>query len=63
MTQTIQRLRLPLAVCLLLALYAGWLLWGSTDSWERYWLGNLSILVGGTAATAMAGWCGSGSVP
>ncbi|MEW6505755.1 MAG: PAS domain-containing sensor histidine kinase [Chloroflexota bacterium] len=56
MTQTLQRLRFPLAVCLLLMLYAAWLLWGSTDPWERYWLGNFSILAGGAAAAATAGW-------
>ncbi len=56
MTQTLQRLRLPLAVGLLLILYAAWLLWGSTEPWERYWLGNISILLGGLAAAATAGW-------
>lgn len=56
MTQTLQRLRFPLAVGLLLTLYAGWLLWGSTDPWERYWVGSLSIVIAGASAAGTAGW-------
>ncbi len=56
MTQTLQRLRFPLAIGLLLACYAAWLLWGSTDPWERYWLGSLSIVVGGAATAGLAVW-------
>ncbi len=56
MIQRMQRLRLPLAIGLLLSLYAAWLLWGSTEPWERYWLGSLSIWVGSAALAGLAAW-------
>jgi PAS domain S-box-containing protein len=56
MSQTLQRMRFPLAISLLLTFYAAWLLWGSTNAWERYWLGSLSILTAGAATAAAAGW-------
>ncbi|MEN4013705.1 MAG: PAS domain-containing sensor histidine kinase [Chloroflexota bacterium] len=56
MTAALRRLGLPLAAAVFLSLYAAWLLWGSTDAWERFWVGNLAILLTGASAAWLAGW-------
>ncbi len=57
------RLRFPLAAAGFLSLYAAWLLWGSTDPWERYWIGNLAVLLTGTSAAWLAGWLSVTAAP
>ncbi len=57
------RLRLPLAAAVFLSLYAAWLLWGSTDPWERYWVGNLAVLLTSASAAWLAGWLSTAAPP
>jgi len=39
-----------------LVLYLAWLLWGREDPWERYWIGNLAVLVTSLMAAFLAVW-------
>lgn len=44
------------AASFFVAIYLAWLLWGSDSPWERFWIGNLSILASSSAAAAFAWW-------
>jgi PAS domain S-box-containing protein len=44
------------AAVLFLALYLAWLLWGRADPWERYWIGNLAVLITSLGAAFFAAW-------
>ena len=44
------------AASFFVAVYLAWLLWGSDSPWERFWIGNLSILASSAGAAAFAWW-------